>query len=124
MTFWDEQKDFSHLELIIQIEVSGWTFNRFASFCSRVVERAFDNEVLLEYLSLAFQSQTHIYISHSCLFKMDWRDVSFQKAFFWNSSLGNRLHSYILKGHDFSNWISRVLLLVMDYTSMVIDYNF
>jgi len=82
LTFWEEQKDFSPLELIIQFEVPGWTLNRFACFCPRVVERAFDNEVLLEYLSLTFWSQTHIYIGPSCLFKMVWRDVSFQKAFF------------------------------------------
>jgi len=54
LTFWEEQKDFSHLEWIIQFEVPGWTLNRFASICPRVVERAFDNEVLLEYFSLAF----------------------------------------------------------------------
>ena len=82
LTFWEEQKDFSPLEWIIQFEVPGWTLNRFAIVCPRVVERAFDNEVLLEYLSLAFWSQTHIYIGPSCLFKMVWRDVSFQKAFF------------------------------------------
>jgi len=38
----------------------------------RVVERAFGNEVLLEYLSLTFRSHTHIYR----LF------VPFQKTFF------------------------------------------
>ena len=81
LTFWEEQKDSSPLEWIIQFEVHGWTLNRFASVCPRVVERAFGNEVLLEYLSLDFRSQTHIYISASCLFKMVWRDVSFQKAF-------------------------------------------
>jgi len=36
----------------------------------------------------------------------------------------DRLHSYILKGHDFSNLILGVSLLVIDYTPMVIDYNF
>jgi len=81
LTFWEEQKDFAPLEWIIQFEVPEWTLNRFASVCPRVVERAFDNEILLEYLSLAFWSQTHIYIGPSCLFKMVWRDVSFQKAF-------------------------------------------
>jgi len=65
LTFWEEQKDFSPLEWIIQFDI----------------ERAFDNEFFLEYLSLAFLSQTHIYIGPSCLFKMVWRDVSFQKAF-------------------------------------------
>jgi len=82
LTFWEEHKDFSHLEWIIQFEVPGWTLNRFASVCPRVVEREFNNEVLLEYFSLAFLSQTHIYIGPSCLFRMVWRDVSFQKAFF------------------------------------------
>ena len=65
LTFWEEQKDFSPLEWIIQ----------FASVCPRVVEGAFDNEVLLEYLSYFLKSNT--YISRSCLFKMVWRDVSF-----------------------------------------------
>ena len=55
LTFWDEQKDFSPLEWIIQFDVPGWTLNRFSSVCPRVVERAFDNEVLLEYVSLAFR---------------------------------------------------------------------
>jgi len=82
LTFWEEQKDFSPLEWIIQFEVPGWTLNRFASVCPRVVERAFDNEVLLEYLPLAFWSQTHIYIGLLFLFKMVWRVVSFQKAFY------------------------------------------
>ena len=81
LTFLDEHKDFSHLEWIIQFEVLGWTLNRIWSVCLRVVEREFDNEVLLEYLSLAFWNQTHIHIGPSCLFKMVWRDVSFQKAF-------------------------------------------
>jgi len=122
LTFWDEQKDFALLEWIIQFDVHGWTLNIFASVCPRVVERAFDDEVLLEYLSLTFWSQTHIYIGPSCLFKMVWRDVSFQKLFlkfFTGNQLqvsSNRLHSYILKGHVFSNWISRVPLLVIDYT--------
>jgi len=79
LTFWEEQKDFSPLEWIIQFEVPGWTINRFASFCPRVVERAFANEVLLEYLFL-FEIR-HTYIGPSCLFKMVRRDVSFQKAF-------------------------------------------
>ena len=61
LTFWEEQKDYSPLEWIIKFEVPGWTLNRFANVCSRVVERAFDNEVLLEYLSLAFWNNTHIY---------------------------------------------------------------
>jgi len=39
---------------MIKIEVPRRTLNRFASVCPRVVERAFVNEVLLEYLSLAF----------------------------------------------------------------------
>jgi len=42
--------------MIIQFEVPGWTLNRFVSVCPKVVERAFDNEVLLEYLFLAFRS--------------------------------------------------------------------
>ena len=66
---------------IIQIEVPEWTLNRFASVYPRVVEIEFGNEILLEYLSLAFWSQTHIYISPSYLFKMVWRDMYFQKAF-------------------------------------------
>jgi len=82
LTFWDEQKDFSPLEWIIQFDVPRWILNRFESVCQRVVERAFDNEVLLEYLSLAFWNRTHIYICPSCLFKMVWRDMSFQKDFF------------------------------------------
>ena len=40
--------------MIIQFEIPGRTLNRFASVFLRVVERAFGNEVLLEYLSLAF----------------------------------------------------------------------
>ena len=43
LTFWEEQKDYSLLEWIIQFEVLGWTLNRFASVCPRVVEREFDN---------------------------------------------------------------------------------
>jgi len=82
LTFWDEQKDFSPLEWMIQIEVPGWTLNRSARTCPRVVERTFDNEVFLEYLFLSFRSQTHIYIGGSCLFKMVWRDVFFQKVFY------------------------------------------
>jgi len=81
LNFWKEHKDFSPLEWIIQFDVPEWTLNRFASVCPRVVERAFDNEVLFEYLSLTFWNQTHIYIGPSCIFKMIWRDVSFQKAF-------------------------------------------
>jgi len=54
LTFWEEQKDYSPLEWIIQFEVPRWTLNRFVSVCPRVVERAFYNEVLLEYLSLTF----------------------------------------------------------------------
>ena len=61
LTFWEEQKDCSPLEWIIQFEVPGWTLNRLANVCPRVVERAFHNEVLLEYLSLTFWCQTHIY---------------------------------------------------------------
>jgi len=81
LTFWDEQKDLSTLEWIIKFDVHGWTLNRFASVGPRVFEREFDNEALLEYLSLAFWSQTRIYIGPSCFFKMVWRDLSFQKAF-------------------------------------------
>ena len=109
LTFWDKQKDFSPLEWMIQIEVPGWNLNRFASVCPRVVERAFGNEFLLEYLSLIFWSQTHIYTVPSCLFKNGLKMCLFKKLFLWNSSLvidymffGNRLHSYILKGHVFS----------------------
>ena len=43
LTFWEEQKDFSPLEWIIQFEVSRWTINRFASVCPRVADRTFDN---------------------------------------------------------------------------------
>jgi len=97
LTFWEEQKGFSPLEWIIQFEVPRCTLNRFASVCPRVVERAFDNKVLLEYLSLAFWNQTHIYIGPSCLFKMVWRYV-FSKSFFW------------------------IFSLVIDYRFLVIDY--
>jgi len=87
LTFWDEQKDFSLLEWMIQIEVPGWILNRFASVFPRVVEREFGNKVLLEYLCLAFQSQTHIYINPSCLFKNGLKRCVFSKSFFWNFSL-------------------------------------
>jgi len=90
---------------MIQIEVPGWTLNKFASICLRVVEREFGNEVLLEYLSLTFRSQTHIYIGPSCLFKLPFvhfqnglKRCVFSKSFFWNSSL------------------------VIDYRFLVIDY--
>ena len=116
LTFWDEQKDFSHLEWIIQFDVPGWTLNRFASVFPGVVERAFGNEVLLEYLSLAFWSQTHMYIGPLCLFKMVLKRFVFSKKLFLNfftsnrlQVFGNRLHCYILKGHDFWIWISREL---------------
>jgi len=48
--------------MIIKFEIPRWTLNRFASVCPRVVERAFGNEVLLEYLSLLFFEVRHTYI--------------------------------------------------------------
>ena len=40
----------------------------------------------------------------------------------WLQCLCNQLHNYNLKGYDFWIWISKVLLLVIDYRHMVIDY--
>jgi len=58
-----EKEEFSLEEKDITIEVHGETLNGFASVCPRVsFEKAFDNEVLLEYLFLAFWTQTHTYI--------------------------------------------------------------
>jgi len=97
LTFWEEQKDFSPLEWIIQFEVLGWTLNRFVSVFPRVFEKAFDNEVILEYLSLAFWNQTHIYRPF-VPFQNGLRRCVFLKSFFWNFSL------------------------VIDYRFLVIDY--
>jgi len=55
---------------ILQLKFLDELFNKFASVCPRAIERAFGNEVLLEYLSLAFRNQTHICIGPSCHFKM------------------------------------------------------
>ena len=50
-----KKEQFSLEEKDITIEVHGETLNGFASVCPRVsFERAFDNEVLLDSLSLAF----------------------------------------------------------------------
>jgi len=46
--------------MIIQFEVPGSILKIFASVFPRVVERAFDNEVLLEYLSLFEVRHTYI----------------------------------------------------------------
>jgi len=97
LTFWEEQKDFSPLEWIIQIEVSRWTLNRFASVCPRVVERAFDKEVLLEYLSCFLKSDTHI-CRPFVPFQKGLKRYVFSKRFFWNFTL------------------------VIDYKHLVIDY--
>jgi len=37
---------------------------------------------------------------------------------------GNQLHSYLTRSHVFSIWISEILLLVIDYIKVVIDYSF
>ena len=51
-----KKEEFSLEEKDITIEVHGETLNGFASVCPRVsFERAFDNEVLLESLSLSFE---------------------------------------------------------------------
>jgi len=97
LTFWFEQKDFSPLEWIIQFDVPGWTLNRFASVCPRVVERTFDNEVLLEYLSYFLKWDTYIYRSF-VPFQNGLKRCIFSKRFFWNFSL------------------------VIDYRFLVIDY--
>jgi len=39
---------------ILQLKFLDELFNKFASVCPKVVERALGNEVFLEYLSLAF----------------------------------------------------------------------
>jgi len=39
---------------ILQLKFLDELFNKFASVCQGIVERAFGTEVLLEYLSLAF----------------------------------------------------------------------
>jgi len=47
----------------LTIEVHGETLNGFASVCPKVsFERAFGNEVLLEYLSLTFCVPSHLFI--------------------------------------------------------------
>ena len=54
-----KEEEFSLEEKDITIEVHGWILNGFASVCPRVVERAFGNEVLLEYLSFSFERIIH-----------------------------------------------------------------
>ena len=54
-----KKEEFSPEEKDITIEVHGETLNGFASVCPRVLERAFDNEVLLESLSFSFERIRH-----------------------------------------------------------------
>ena len=55
-----KKEEFSLEEKDITIEVHGETLNGFVSVCPRVsFERAFDNEVLLESLSLLFERIRH-----------------------------------------------------------------
>ena len=58
-----KEEEFSLEEKDITIEVHGETLNGFASVCPRVsFERAFGNEVLLEYLSHTFCVPSHLFI--------------------------------------------------------------
>jgi len=58
-----KKEEFSLEEKDITIEVHGETLNGFASVCPRVsFERAFSNEVLLEYLSYTFCVPSHLFI--------------------------------------------------------------
>ena len=53
------EEEFSLQEKNITMKIHGWTLNGFASVCPRVVERAFNNEVLLESLCLSFERIRH-----------------------------------------------------------------
>jgi len=130
----------------ITIEVHGWTLNGFASVFPIVsFERAFGNEILLESLSFPFErirhfEQTKLSLQNSCpshlVIGLWWSFTNSIKRcdcwqIFWKLSTGNRLQclcnrlrNYNLKGHDFWIWILGVLLLVIDYRYMVIDYMF
>jgi len=58
-----KKEEFSLKEKDITIEVHGETLDGFASVCPKVsFERAFDNEVLLEYLSHTFCVPSHLFI--------------------------------------------------------------
>jgi len=64
-SLWKRKKkeEFSLEDKDITIEVHGKTLNGFASVCPRVsFERAFGNEVLLEYLSHKFCVSSHLFI--------------------------------------------------------------
>ena len=57
-----EKKNSLFKRKILRLKFLDELFNKFASVCPRVVERVFDNEVLLEYLFLTFFVPSHLFI--------------------------------------------------------------
>ena len=53
------EEEFSLQEQNFTMKIHGWTLNGFASVCPRVLVRAFDNEILFEFLSFPFERIRH-----------------------------------------------------------------